>query len=113
MHPEVVVSNAGPAKTIELIGPENLDAKYVDLINETVRPTALTWIQFDTDEPLCDYSAVTVSGARRVNMIDTPTIGDYVIVHAGFAIERLDPQEAAERIAWFQQIAASNAEAAP
>jgi hydrogenase expression/formation protein HypC len=48
-----------------------------------------------------------------LTLIDTPTIGDYVIVHAGFAIERLDPQEAAERIAWFQQIAASNAEAAP
>lgn len=74
VNAEIVVSNAGPAKTIELIGLDRLDTAYVDHINATVKPTALIWIQFASDEPLNDYSAVTVSGARRVNMIDTPTI---------------------------------------
>ena len=30
----------------------------------------------------------------RVDFIDKPQIGDYVIVHAGFAIERLPEQQA-------------------
>ena len=30
----------------------------------------------------------------RVDFIDQPRIGDYVIVHAGFAIERLPEQQA-------------------
>jgi phytoene dehydrogenase-like protein len=74
VNADIVVSNAGPAKTIELIGSDNLDNAYVNHIKATVRPTALIWIQFASNEPLCDYSAVTVSGAHRVNMIDTPTI---------------------------------------
>ena len=30
----------------------------------------------------------------QVNLIDEPRIGDYVIVHAGFALSRLDEEEA-------------------
>ena len=30
----------------------------------------------------------------RVDFIDTPRIGEYVIVHAGFAIERLPEEQA-------------------
>ena len=37
----------------------------------------------------------------RVDFIKEPKIGDYVIVHAGFAIERLPEQQAWEDIqAW-------------
>lgn len=37
----------------------------------------------------------------RVDFIDEPKLGDYVIVHAGFAIERLPEEQAAEDIkAW-------------
>lgn len=37
----------------------------------------------------------------RVDFIDKPQIGDYVIVHAGFAIERLSEQQALEDLeAW-------------
>ena len=37
----------------------------------------------------------------RVDFIDKPRIGDYVIVHAGFAIERLPEQQALEDLnAW-------------
>ncbi|MBR1566065.1 MAG: HypC/HybG/HupF family hydrogenase formation chaperone [Oscillospiraceae bacterium] len=37
----------------------------------------------------------------RVDFIDQPKIGDYVIVHAGFAIERLPEQQALEDLeAW-------------
>lgn len=37
----------------------------------------------------------------RVDFIDEPKIGDYVIVHAGFAIERLPERQALEDLeAW-------------
>ncbi len=37
----------------------------------------------------------------RVDFIDNPRIGDYVIVHAGFAIERLSERQALEDLeAW-------------
>ena len=37
----------------------------------------------------------------RVDFIPEPAIGDYVIVHAGFAIERLGEQQALEDLeAW-------------
>ena len=37
----------------------------------------------------------------RIDFIDRPKIGDYVIVHAGFAIERLPEQQAMDDLeAW-------------
>ena len=37
----------------------------------------------------------------RVDFIEDPKVGDYVIVHAGFAIERLPEQQAMEDLdAW-------------
>ena len=37
----------------------------------------------------------------RVDFIDQPKIGDYVIVHAGFAIERLPEKQALDDLeAW-------------
>ena len=40
-------------------------------------------------------------GKLRVDFIDNPRIGDYVIVHAGFAIERLSERQALEDLeAW-------------
>ncbi len=37
----------------------------------------------------------------RVDFIEEPIIGDYVIVHAGFAIERLPEQQALDDLeAW-------------
>ena len=37
----------------------------------------------------------------RVDFIPEPKVGDYVIVHAGFAIERLDEEQALEDLeAW-------------
>ena len=37
----------------------------------------------------------------RVDFIEEPKLGDYVIVHAGFAIERLSEEQALEDIeAW-------------
>ena len=40
----------------------------------------------------------------RVDFIDKPQIGDYVIVHAGFAIERLPEQQAMEDLAAWEEV---------
>lgn len=42
-----------------------------------------------------------------LSLIENPRPGDYVIVHAGFAIERLDTAEADARIAMFRALAAA------
>ena len=39
-------------------------------------------------------------------MIDDVALGDYLIVHAGFAITRLDVEEAEKSLALFEEIAA-------
>jgi hydrogenase expression/formation protein HypC len=52
---------------------------------------------------------VEVGGVRsRVSLalIDEVALGDYLIVHAGFAISRLDVQRAEESLALFNEIAA-------
>ena len=40
----------------------------------------------------------------RVDFIPEPKIGDYVIAHAGFAIERLPEEQALENIAAWEEI---------
>ncbi|MCC6750446.1 MAG: HypC/HybG/HupF family hydrogenase formation chaperone [Deltaproteobacteria bacterium] len=55
-----------------------------------------------------------LGGVRQtvhVALLDEVRVGDYVIVHAGFAIGRLDPEEAERTLALFAGLAAA-AEAA-
>ena len=62
--------------------------------------------------PAEGLAVVDVAGARtKVSMLLLPEarIGDFVIVHAGFAIKRVDEQEAVETLRLLREIA----EAAP
>jgi hydrogenase expression/formation protein HypC len=52
---------------------------------------------------------VEVGGIRSrisIALIDEVEVGDYVIVHAGFAITRLDVEEAERTLALFDEISA-------
>ena len=40
----------------------------------------------------------------RVDFIEEPKIGDYVIVHAGFAIERLPEEQALEDLETWEEL---------
>lgn len=40
----------------------------------------------------------------RVDFIPEPKLGDYVIVHAGFAIERLPEQQAMEDLSAWEEV---------
>lgn len=51
-----------------------------------------------------------LDGARfdvDVSLLEAPVVGDYVIVHAGFAIEKLDRDEADVRLDLFDELARS------
>ncbi len=51
-----------------------------------------------------------LAGTRHevdLSLVKAPGVGDYVIVHAGYAIEKLDENEAGERLALFKELADS------
>jgi len=55
-----------------------------------------------------ETGVVELDGLRQtVNLalIEEPEVGQFVIVHAGFAIERLDEAEAAATLALFAELA--------
>lgn len=53
-----------------------------------------------------DIASVDFGGVERpVNVsLVTAKVGDYVIVHAGYAIQRLDEEEALQSLDLFRQI---------
>ena len=48
--------------------------------------------------------ALGMSRSVRVDFIKEPKLGDYVIVHAGFAIERLPEEQAMNDIAAWEDV---------
>ncbi len=64
-------------------------------------------IEVRGDDPLLRSGRVTFGGAvRDVSLAYVPEagIGDYVIVHVGFAISRIDEQEALEVFRYLEQM---------
>ncbi|MDP2784386.1 MAG: HypC/HybG/HupF family hydrogenase formation chaperone [Sulfurimicrobium sp.] len=56
-----------------------------------------------------DLAIVELGGVLKqisLAMVDDVAVGDYVIVHVGYAINRLDPEEAAKTLALFAEISA-------
>jgi len=54
-----------------------------------------------------DKGIVEISGIKReigLQMIADVSPGDYIIVHAGFAIQKLDEKEAIETLALFKEM---------
>lgn len=57
-----------------------------------------------------DGAIVNLGGVRKeisLALVEDVAVGDYVIVHVGFALQKLDPEEAAQTLALFAQIDAS------
>lgn len=53
-------------------------------------------------------AVVEIGGVRRevsVALLDDVALGDWVIIHAGFAIQKLDADEADKTLALFREIA--------
>jgi hydrogenase expression/formation protein HypC len=55
-----------------------------------------------------DTAMAEIDGVQReasLMMLDEPAaVGDYVIVHAGFAISKLDPEEAEETLRMMREV---------
>jgi len=50
-----------------------------------------------------------VSQRISLSLLDEVKVGDYVIVHVGYALSRLDPEEAARTLALFDEMNAAGA----
>jgi len=51
---------------------------------------------------------IELNGAAKevsLALVDGVKVGDYVIMHAGFALSRLDPEEAERTLALFAEMA--------
>jgi len=54
-----------------------------------------------------DSAIVNFGGVRKeisLALVEDVAVGDYVIVHVGFALQKLDPEEAAQTLALFAEI---------
>ena len=73
-------------------------------------PMRVNEIRGDQDDPLSfPIAVVDENGLRkevRLDVVDRwPNIGDYIIVHAGFAIHTLDPAEAETNLKLLREMA--------
>ena len=53
-----------------------------------------------------DAARVDLGGVRKeisLALVDDAQVGDYVIVHVGYALSRLDPEEAEKTLALFAE----------
>ena len=58
----------------------------------------------EIDGPVARVEEGGVRREARVDLIDGVKVGDYVIVHAGVAIDRLEPEEALETVKLFEEM---------
>ena len=74
-------------------------------------PMQVIEIRGDADDFLTEQVAVVETGGirreTRLDIVDRwPQIGDYLIIHAGFAIHTLDPAEAEINLKLMREMAA-------
>lgn len=56
-----------------------------------------------------DNAVVDLAGVRKeisLSLVEDVCVGDYVIVHVGYALNKLDPDEAARTLALFTEVGA-------
>ncbi len=54
-----------------------------------------------------DFAIVDLGGVKKevsLALLDDVQVGDYVILHVGYALSRLDPEEAERTLALFSQL---------
>ena len=54
-----------------------------------------------------EQAVIEVAGVRKLislALVDDVAVGDYVIVHVGYALTKLDPEEAAATLAAFAEL---------
>jgi len=54
-----------------------------------------------------DNAVVDLAGVRKeisLSLVENVAVGDYVIVHVGYALNKLDPEEAAKTLVLFAEL---------
>ena len=55
-----------------------------------------------------NFAVIDISGTQRevsLDIVDEPvTVGDYVICHAGYAIQRIDEEVALEKLSFLREL---------
>lgn len=69
----------------------SVPAKIIELLENTTRPQAR--VEHEGNIVVAD-----------VSLIDEPTVGDYVMIHAGLAIDKYEPDEAIETLALHEEL---------
>ena len=58
-----------------------------------------------------DNAVVDLAGVRKeisLSLVENVAVGNYVIVHVGYALNKLDPEEAAKTLALFAELGQLN-----
>ena len=53
-----------------------------------------------------DMALIELDGVRKevsLSLVEVARVGDYVIIHVGYALQLLDPEEAAQTLALFSE----------
>lgn len=59
-------------------------------------------VEIEENTAICEVDGVRRAGSLM--MLDDVAVGDYVLLHAGFAIEKIDPQEAEKTLEVFREV---------
>jgi len=54
-----------------------------------------------------DMAKVSIGGAitdASVQLIDNPKVGEFILLHTGFAIERISPEDAEETMRYLKEL---------
>ena len=65
------------------------------------------------EDPERGIATIDFQGVKRetnLSLIEDPKIGDYVLVHVGFAIQKLEPEEALETLKDWEKLLAIESE---
>jgi phytoene dehydrogenase-like protein len=101
----VVISNCGPARTVNLVGSDKLDKGYVEEL-EKLTPARAISIHIKSDVPLMDHDHLLIVGARRIIALFQLTSicpelappGTHYLVAAADPLSSLTPSEAKKEI---------------
>ncbi len=61
-----------------------------------------------------DMAVVSLDGVSKeisVALIEDPAVGDYVIIHVGYALTKIDPEEARRTLALLRELSIEGREA--
>lgn len=59
-------------------------------------------VDIKNNEALCEYEGI--KRIARIDLVKNLKVGDYVIIHSGFVLQKLDIQDALETIKLYKEM---------